>query len=162
MIEVTSEVNKGSIFSLYLPAAEHAEAEAKATATTVSEKKGRVLVMDDEELVRNVAKEMIVALGHEVECASDGMEAIEIFRQAREAGKPFDMVIFDLTVKGGMGGEEAIRRIREIEPDVVAVVSSGYADNPVVADYRTYGFSSFLNKPYKIETVRDCLNVLLS
>jgi two-component system, cell cycle sensor histidine kinase and response regulator CckA len=162
MIEVTSEVNKGSMFSLYLPAAEHAEAEAKATTTTVSEKRGRVLVMDDEDLVRNVAKEMIVALGHEVECASDGTEAIEIFRQARETGKPFDVVIFDLTVKGGMGGEEAIRRIREIEPDVAAVVSSGYADNPVVADYRTYGFSSSLNKPYKIETVRDCLNVLLS
>jgi len=71
-------------------------------------------------------------------------------------------VIFDLTVKGGMGGEEAIRKLREIEPDVIAVVSSGYADNPVVAAYRAYGFSSFLNKPYKIETVRDCLNVLLS
>jgi CheY-like chemotaxis protein len=116
--------------------------------------------MDDEEVVLDVVKEMIVTLGHEAECASDGDRATEMFRHAREAGRSFDVVILDLTVKRGMGGEQAIGRIREVEPDVVAVVSSGYADNPVVADYRTYGFSAVLNKPYRIEAIRDCLNML--
>jgi PAS domain S-box-containing protein len=161
VIEVKSEINRGSIFSIYLPAAEHAEAAVTATTTPISEKKGRVLVMDDQELVLSVAKKMIVALGHEVECVSDGREAIEFFMQAREAGNPFDLVILDLTVKGGMGGEEAIRRLREIDPVVVAVVSSGYASNPVLADHRAYGFAAFLNKPYKIDSLRDCLNTLL-
>ena len=98
--------------------------------------------MDDEELVRNVAQEMVAALGHDVVCAEDGRKAIDLFRQAREAGNPFDLVILDLTVKGGMGGEEAIRKIRDIDPGVKAVVSSGYADSPVVANYRALWFFS--------------------
>jgi CheY-like chemotaxis protein len=117
--------------------------------------------MDDQELVLSVAKKMIIALGHEVECVSDGKEAIEVFRHARDAGTPFDLVILDLTVKGGMGGEEAITILREIDPEVLAVVSSGYADSPIVADYRAYGFAAFLNKPYKIDSLKDCLNKLL-
>ena len=163
MIEVKSEVNKGSTFSIYLPAAQGAEtASETTTSTTISARKGKILLMDDEELVRNVAKQMITALGHDVEGAADGEKAIELFRQARESESPFDLVILDLTVKGGMGGEEAIRMIREMDPDVAAIVSSGYADSPVVANYRTYGFSAFLNKPYKIDSLSECLNALLN
>ena len=117
--------------------------------------------MDDEELVRNVAKEMVEALGHEVRCASDGEMAIEMFCHARESGSPFDVVILDLTVKGGMGGEDAVRKLREIDTGVVAVVSSGYSDNAVVANFQKYGFSAFLNKPYQIDALRDCINKLL-
>ncbi|MDA8084191.1 MAG: response regulator [Nitrospiraceae bacterium] len=117
--------------------------------------------MDDEELVRNVAREMIAALGHEVVSAEDGAMAVELFRQAREAGTPFDLVILDLTVKGGMGGEEAIRRIRDITPAVKSVVSSGYSDSPVIADYRAYGFSAVLNKPYRVGALQNCIQVLV-
>lgn len=78
------------------------------------------------------------------------------------AGTPFDLLILDLTIKGGMGGEEAIKKIREIDPQVKAVVSSGYADSPVVADYRAYGFSAFLNKPYKLDALQNCLNLFIS
>jgi CheY-like chemotaxis protein len=117
--------------------------------------------MDDEGLVRNVAKDMIEALGHEVQCATDGKKAIEMFCHARESGTPFDVVILDLTVKGGMGGEDTIRKLGDIDPDVLAIVSSGYADNAVVADFKSYGFSAFLNKPYKIDALRDCINNLL-
>ena len=92
--------------------------------------------MDDDELVREVAAQMIASLGHAVATAANGEEAIELFRAAREEGRPFDVVILDLTVKNGMGGEEAIRRLRELDPDVKAVVSSGYSDAAVVADYR--------------------------
>ncbi|MGD0886477.1 MAG: PAS domain S-box protein [Thermodesulfovibrionales bacterium] len=161
VIEVKSEVNRGSTFSVYLPATEHTEAAASATPTPESTKKGRVLVMDDQEVVLNVAKKMIVALGHEVESASDGEEAVEVFRHAMEAGNPFDLVILDVTVKRGMGGEEAIGKLREIDPEVVAVVSSGYESNRVVADHRAYGFAASLNKPYMIDSLRDCLDKLL-
>ncbi len=118
-------------------------------------------MMDDEEMVRAVAAEMLVALGHVVEIATDGNEALARFLDARKEGKPFDVVILDLTVRAGMGGEETVRRLREIDPGVLAVVSSGYAANPVVADFRSPGFAAFLNKPYRIEAPRDCINALM-
>ena len=120
--------------------------------------KGRVLLMDDEELIRNVAAEMVATLGHKIVCAEDGRKAIDLFREARAAGRPFDLVILDLTVKGGMGGEEALAQIKEIDPEVKTVVSSGYADSPVLADHRIFGFSAVLNKPYKLAALKDCLN----
>jgi len=163
LIEINSELNRGSTFSIYLPASGDAEVEAATTVSAaVGAKRFRILLMDDEDIVRTVAKEMLTALGHEVEGAEDGTRAIELFNQARENGNPFDIVIFDLTVKGGMGGEEAIAKIRDIAPDVKAVVSSGYADSPVVADYRAYGFSALLSKPYRLKELKDCLNLFVS
>jgi CheY-like chemotaxis protein len=161
LIEVNSELNKGSTFSIYLPASKDAEFPDDTASPALSAKRGRILIMDDEALVRNVVKEMIVALGHELKCAAEGGEALEMFRHAMDSGNPFDLVILDLTVKGGMGGEETIRRLREIDPNVKAIVSSGYADSSVVANYRAYGFSAFLNKPYKADELRECLNSLL-
>jgi two-component system cell cycle sensor histidine kinase/response regulator CckA len=163
VIEVKSALNRGTTFTMYLPASEGAEMEiARTTSHAVGTKKGRILLMDDEELVRNVAREMLAALGHDVVSAEDGRKAIELFREARAAGTPFDLVILDLTVKGGMGGEEAIRKIRDIDPDVKAVVASGYADSPVIANYRAYGFSAVLNKPYRIDALQNCLNLFVS
>jgi CheY-like chemotaxis protein len=158
-IDVQSELGKGSTFTIYLPASKDAAVADKATTPmTTAAGKRKILLMDDEEVVRKVAKDMIESLGHEVECTADGETAIVMFRHARESGIPFDVVILDLTVKGGMGGEIAVRKLAEIDPDVFAVVSSGYADNPVVADFQAYGFSAFLNKPYKIDALRDCIN----
>jgi two-component system, cell cycle sensor histidine kinase and response regulator CckA len=163
LIEVKSEQNRGTTFSIYLPASRGAEITVEPTATIpASTKKLRVLLMDDENFVRSVAQEMLKVLCHEVEYAENGERAIELFSQARDAGRPFDLVILDLTVKGGMGGEKAIAKIRDIDPNVKAVVSSGYADNPVVADYRAYGFSAVLSKPYRLDALRDCLNLFLS
>jgi CheY-like chemotaxis protein len=162
-ILVESEPDRGSTFSVYLPASGVVEAEPGPTVSKgVGTRRGRILLMDDEEMVRKVAQEMLATLGHDIVSAEDGRKAIELFRQAREAGSPFDLVILDLTVKGGMGGEEAIRKLRDIDPDVKAVVSSGYADSPVVADYRAYGFSAVLNKPYRIDGLRKCLNLFVS
>jgi CheY-like chemotaxis protein len=161
LIEVESEAGKGSTFSVYLPAAKDAVVPALNAASVLSVRKARVLVMDDDELIRNIGCAMIEALGHEPVCVSDGGEAIERFRHGLQAGNPFDVVILDLTVKGGMGGEEAISRLLEIDPKVKAVVSSGYADSSVVANYREHGFSAILNKPYRAEALRECLNSLL-
>jgi CheY-like chemotaxis protein len=117
--------------------------------------------MDDDELVRSVATQMLASLGHTVATAANGQEAIELFRRARAGGRPFDVVILDLTVKSGMGGEEAIRRLLELAPDVKAVVSSGYSDAAVMADFREHGFSARLSKPYRLGVLRDCLGSLL-
>lgn len=163
MIDVKSEAGKGSTFFIYLPAREAGEAppgESRAGAAARS-RKGRILVMDDEEQVRDVAMGLIDALGHNVECAENGEVAIEKFRQARNSGTPFDIVILDLTIRGGMGGEEAIGKLREIDPDVTAIVSTGYSDNPVVSEYRTYGFATYLNKPYTIHSLKESLDSLL-
>ncbi len=161
LIEADSEVNKGSVFTIYLPAGEDGEEERGRPSVPADGRKGRILVMDDDEIVRDVAVRMIKSLGHEGESAESGEEAIEKFRQAADAGKPFDIVVLDLTVKRGMGGEKAIAKIKEIDPGVKTIVSSGYSDNPVVSDYRSFGFSAFLNKPYMIESLRDSLNGLL-
>jgi len=163
IIEVRSEPHRSSTFTVYLPASKEAVIKTAATAPVAAGiKKLRVLLMDDEELVRTVAEQMLSALGHTVAGAEDGEKAIELFRQGREDGKPFDLVVLDLTVKGGMGGEEAIQKLREIDPDIHAVVSSGYADSPVVADYRAYGFAGVLNKPYRLEALKSCLNLFVA
>ena len=117
--------------------------------------------MDDDEVVREVAAGMIASIGYAASTAESGEQAVALFCKAREEGSPFDIVILDLTVKRGMGGEETVRRLREIDPDVKAVVSSGYSDAAVVADFRAHGFSACLNKPYRLGGLRDCLLSLL-
>ncbi|HET6418504.1 MAG TPA: ATP-binding protein [Geobacteraceae bacterium] len=161
-IDVKSKVGEGTTFNIFLPATEAEEEEGSHPAVSTPQRKGKVLIMDDEELIRSVATEMMEFLGHEVESAEDGESAIEKFRQATESGRPFDVVILDITVKGGMGGELAIKMLREMDPHIKAIVSSGYSDSPVASDYRAYGFTSFLNKPYQIEELRESLNALFS
>ncbi|MGC2064504.1 MAG: PAS domain S-box protein [Thermodesulfovibrionales bacterium] len=161
LIEVTSELNKGSIFHIYLPAVEAEEEEETQASAPAAGRKGKILVMDDDEMVRSVAMKMIEALGHNVEGAEDGKSTIDKYNLARESGTPFDVVVLDLTVKGGMGGELALKKLREIDPDVKAIVSSGYADNLVEANYHSYGFAASLKKPYRIDTLQESLNALL-
>jgi two-component system, cell cycle sensor histidine kinase and response regulator CckA len=164
MIHVASEVGRGSTFSLYLPATAESPADVvpRRREATGQTRKGRVLLMDDERLVRDIATEMIKALGHEVECVGHGEEAVKKFLQARQQGVPFDVVILDLTIRGGMGGVETLKNLIEIDPKVKAVVSSGYSKDSVVADYRSHGFFATLSKPYNITVLRDTLDALLA
>ena len=161
-IDVSSELNKGTTFTIYLPAvAGRTVEEERPSPLTVPARGGRILLMDDEAHVRSVTCEMISALGHAVESAEHGERALELFSRAKQAGHPFDLVILDLTVKGGMGGVETLRKIREIDPAVKVVVSSGYADGAIIANYQSYGFSASLNKPYNLDTLRECINAQL-
>ncbi|MBF0506020.1 MAG: response regulator [Nitrospirae bacterium] len=112
--------------------------------------KGRILIMDDEESVRQVAVEMLIHLGYEVESVKDGAEAIEVYSNALESGKPFDVIIMDLTIPGGMGGKEAIKKLHEIDPGIRAIISSGYSSDPVMSSFRDYGFSGIVQKPFRI------------
>lgn len=117
--------------------------------------------MDDEDVVRNVVGELIRALGHEVELAEHGEAALDRYRAARDAGRPFDLVILDLTIRGGMDGAETLKRLREIDPDVKAVVSSGYSDDAAMGEYIRQGFIASLRKPYTIEGLSKTLSDLI-
>ncbi|HXX80825.1 MAG TPA: ATP-binding protein, partial [Thermodesulfovibrionales bacterium] len=161
LIDVTSELGKGTTFFIYLPAVDADEELKEAPAAAPVARKGKILVMDDEALVRNIAEELIKVLGHEVDLAEDGEAAIEKYRAAMDAGKPFDIVIIDLTVRGGMGGRDALAGLREIDPSVSAIVSSGYSDDAVVADYKHYGFKARMTKPYRLNDLCDILDKML-
>jgi CheY-like chemotaxis protein len=134
----------------------------KSPSSTASTRKGRILVMDDEEIIRAVAGELLTELGHEAAFAQTGEAALDAYRAARDAGRPFDVVILDLTIRGGMGGMETLRKLVEIEPDVKAIVSSGYSDDLTMTNYREQGFKAFLRKPYDVEDLQKTLSSLLA
>ncbi len=161
VIDVKSVVGRGTTFYIYLPAVEPEAKTPEVPKVSLAGSRGRILIMDDEELVRNVAGALAKVLGNEVEVVEHGEAAITKYMSARESGKPFDIVILDLTIRGGLGGRETIERLLLIDPGIRAIVSSGYSDNAVVADYEKYGFKARLNKPYKLEDLRETLNALL-
>ena len=158
-ISVESEMGKGSVFHVLLPATEQKPPEEKLAQTVSVAFRGRLLVMDDEDAVREVATEMLGALGCEVECAADGARAVELYRWAREGDRPFDAVLMDLTVPGGMGGREAARELLALDPKAKIVASSGYSTDPVMADPLRHGFRTTIAKPY---TVKELARILTS
>jgi CheY-like chemotaxis protein len=117
--------------------------------------------MDDEEGVRHGVGAMLRRMGHEVELTQDGQKAIDAYRSARELGRPFDAVLLDLTVRGGMGGQQAIRTLRKLDPAVRAVVMSGYADDPVILDHQHHGFAEALTKPFELAALKETVARLL-
>lgn len=123
--------------------------------------KGKILIMDDEEIIQDVLSNMLDFLGYEVEIANDGIQAMEKYKQAMESGRIFDMVIMDLTIPGGIGGKEAIKEFITIDPNVKAIVSSGYSNDPAVTNFKDYGFKGAVSKPFKIEELKKVLEKLL-
>lgn len=151
-IDVTSQVDIGSTFRIWLPASHQETTPDSMQIPSINTTKlqGRVLFMDDEEPIREMAAFLLRRFGLEVECAAEGSEAVNKFREAKLAGNPFSLVIMDLTVPGGMGGREAILELKQIDPDVRAIVSSGYSSDPVLANYREHGFCGVVAKPYEV------------
>lgn len=162
-ITVESQLGRGTTFHIWLPATTDApEAGASAAAAAIGSKlSGRVLVMDDEAPVREVASAMLRRLGLEVATAPDGEAAVRMAREARDGGRPFALVILDLTVPDAMGGKDALVVLREIDPAVRAIVCSGYSDDPVVANYREHGFQGRVPKPYEFAQLAKVLNEVL-
>ncbi|MBU0566553.1 response regulator, partial [bacterium] len=157
-IDVQSELGVGTTFHIYLPAPEKKMSIEKEEAEQILKGEGRILLMDDEEDILESAGGVLRELGYEARTAKDGDEAISLYSQAK---KPFDLVIMDLTIPGGMGGKAAIKKLLEIDPRAKVIVSSGYSNDPIMADFKNYGFCGALHKPYKIGEMSRVLHKIL-
>ncbi|MHB9025735.1 MAG: CHASE4 domain-containing protein [Armatimonadota bacterium] len=162
LVSVDSTPGEGTVFTIYLPASPAAEVHIKRLEPTLRPGSGRILVMDDETIVREVIVDILEASGYETVAVADGQEALEQYRAAIAAGQPFDLVIIDLTIPGGMGGKETVSRLREMDPTVRAVVTSGYSNDPVMSDYAAYGFQGMLVKPFQVDDLQTLVSQLLT
>ncbi|MBI3593381.1 MAG: response regulator [Nitrospirae bacterium] len=161
-ITAESTLGAGTTFFVFLPALSQSiiPQEIKEEEA-MSRGKGRVLVMDDEEGVLNVARETLKHLGYVVELAKSGTEAVKMYRNARSTSHPFDIVIVDLTVPGDIGGVETLRRLKEIDSQVKVIVSSGYSNSPALAEFKSFGFSECLRKPFRAFEVSEAVKSVL-
>ncbi len=153
LLSVASEIGKGTVFTIFLPVARGiriAHSSRKEDLSTIRGH-GRILVMDDELFVQETAVTMLEGFGFEAVAVNDGAETLDLYQKAKEEKNPFSAVVMDLTIPGGMGGKQAILKLLEIDPKAVAIVSSGYSSDPVMADFTQYGFSGCLKKPYRLQ-----------
>jgi PAS domain S-box-containing protein len=163
-IDVSSTPGLGTSFTVYLPASESAPREERMEAPRTQDNGGRrrrVLIMDDEEGIREVMALMLGRKGFAVETAADGAAALECYGAAQARGEPFDAVVLDLTVPGGMGGKETVERLLTLDPDAKAIASSGYSDDPVMASYSEYGFAAALPKPFRVDDLVAVLDEIV-
>ncbi len=163
-IAIDSSYGTGTTVNIYLPVETGpVETQGETAFKTHSPSPvKRVLVMDDEEMLRKLARQMLERLGYTVETAKDGVEAMERYQRQMDCGEPFDAVFLDLTIKGGMGGEQTIGRLLKMDPHVKAIVSSGYFNDPIMSDFRKYGFVDAVPKPYEKKALKEALEKLQS
>jgi PAS domain S-box-containing protein len=156
-IAVESEPGVGTTFRLHLPASRKLLPKEKASVPAGVLGKRKILVMDDEEVVRKLVRRLLQQMGHEVELAEDGQSAVAAYESAKDQGHPFDAAILDLTIRDGVGGQETIRELLKIEPAVKAIVVSGYANDPALLEPERYGFKGVLRKPFDRHNLRTVL-----
>jgi CheY-like chemotaxis protein len=165
LITVDSKLGTGSTFYIYLPASSKpAKPKLPSIVKVLSgkRKKGKILFMDDEEILRDVAFNILSKIGYDVTTTIDGFKAIQLYKKAKSSSEPFDAVIMDLTIPGGMGGKEALQKLRRIDPRVKVIVSSGYSNDPIMSNFHDYGCSAVIAKPYKIEELNKILQEVIS
>ncbi len=162
-INVESELGKGTTFHIYLPASSNKLTKEKLGNDVIKfSGNGRILIMDDEAMIRDLTYEIFSSLGFEVNVSSDGNEAIKLYKYAKESGNPYNLVIMDLTVPGGLGGKETMEKLLEIDPEVKAIVSSGYSTDPVMSNFAQYGFKGVITKPYNINRVVEVIQKVMN
>lgn len=167
LLTAASAIGRGSTFSIYLPKSTKEVVELPTEQAATPEKKpmhqgkGRILVMDDMEAMMNVAGEILSILGYEVDFSTNGQEAIDAYTLAKESGTPYDAVVFDLTVPGGMGGEEAAEKLIEYDPSLIAIASSGYSNSDIMSNPKDSAFKAVVPKPYRIKEMSDALDKVL-
>ncbi len=160
-IKVESGSGEGTTVSILIPASTAKDVARVVPVRPVPAGRKRILVMDDEEMLADLAKTMIEHLGYEADVALNGEQAIEMYAEAMEQGREYHAVILDLTVKGGMGGKDALRKLLYLNPNVKAIVSSGYSSDPAMSDCVGYGFKATLGKPYAMEQLKEVLDGIL-
>ena len=149
-ISVHSELNHGTDFTIVLPSTKAEAVNDSAAYQQIIERTGSILLMDDDVIIRKVSRKLLTKLGYSVETAKNGEDALEMYEDSMRKGQRFDAVIMDLTVPGAMGGKDAVQELLKLDPGAKAIVSSGYSVDPVLADYKTYGFVGIAEKPYSI------------
>ena len=162
LIYANSELGKGTEFVFYLPANNKYVEFIDESTLEYENGGGSVLIMDDEDIILNVASEMLQSNGYKVSLAKEGREAIDLYRVSMNNGDKYDVIILDLTVPGGLGGKDTISEIQKIDPDVKAIVSSGYSNDPVMAEFEKYGFADFVPKPYNAKQLVDIVSKVIS
>ena len=162
LISFQSTRGQGTSFYVFLPATDQTLSPPEIIPKEITSGTGRILIMDDDNRVRKVLGKLVKHLGYEVELVRDGREAIACYRRAREEGASFDAVILDLTIADGMGGKETIGKLRDIDPAVRAIVSSGYSNDPVMASCRDFGFSGVIAKPFSVQKLGQTLHQVLA
>jgi PAS domain S-box-containing protein len=161
-IDVESQIGAGTTFYVYLPASNENPRLLEQTGEELLSGTGKILVVDDEEFIRDMVTRILTGSGYTVRCAADGARAIEMYKNEKELGKPFDAVLMDLTIRGGMGGKEAVKILRQIDPDVKVIVSSGYSNDPIMADHTGHGFSGRIAKPYRAGELNNVLSEVVN
>jgi len=161
-IDVESSVEGGTAFHIYLPASDkNISLESEEKEMAIHKGTGNILVMDDDELVGGVLKHFLINLGYVPEIVYDGKDALKKYEEVHGSDKSFDAVILDLTVPGGMGGLECLRKLKELDPKVKGIVVSGYSNDQVLSDYEKFGFKGMVAKPFTIETVSNEIKKVL-
>ena len=161
-LHVDSEVGVGTTVRVYLPASSERTSSREEARGKPLHGQGRVLLVDDEEIIRAAAGEALTRLGYDVKLAADGAEGARMYEQAMKEGHVFDVVLLDLTIPGGMGGKDAVRELLHIDPNAKVIASSGYSNDPVMADYRAYGFREVIVKPYRIDDLAEVLHRVIN
>ena len=158
MITVYSELGKGTVFHIYIPSSlkEIVKKEDKSKATHNGH--GNVLIMDDQEPILKMVERMLKRMGYKTSLALDGEQAIEMYKESQSSGSIFDLVILDLTVPGGLGGTKTLTELLKIDPKVKAIASSGYSNDPIMANFEDYGFCGVIPKPYTKNQLAEVLN----
>ena len=147
-ILVDSVPGKGTTFQIFLPAYKQQVTDTSVERKLTKTGRGKVLVVDDEKMVLKIADKLLLHMDYEVTTTQTGEEAVWLYRQAIESGKPFNAVILDLSMESGMSGTEVMEELIAIDPDVKAIISSGYLRDPVIMNFEDYGFAGILTKPY--------------
>ena len=160
-IAVRSQQDAGTTFDLYLPAVRQQVPASSKAEPELAVGTGRILLMDDEELVHNSVGMMLEMMGYEVESVFDGEAMLQTYRTTVDKGVPYDVVIMDLTIPGAMGGKEAMSKLREFDPQACALVFSGYTNDPILADYRKFGFAGAVTKPVHMQQMAKTLKEAL-
>ena len=158
---VESELEKGSKFSIFLPGHPTEKIVQESSKVDIKVGQGKILIMDDELQIRKVLGEMLETCGYRYQTVKDGEEALKIFSQVQESGDPFSAVILDLTIPGGLGGKDVIRKLLQMDPHVRAIVVSGYSNDPVLANYQEYGFKGRVAKPFNLVDLSVVLHSVL-
>ena len=161
-LQVDSEVGVGTTVRVYLPASDEGTSPGEKTRGRPLQGRGRVLLVDDEEIVRASVSEALTRLGYDVKLAADGAEGVRMYEEAMKGGHALDVVLLDLTIPGGMGGKDAVQELLRIDPNAKVIASSGYSNDPVMADHRAYGFREVIVKPYRIDDLGEVLHKVIN